>query len=56
VSVVNNPDRELVALPEHIVASSDGWVLDRAERWVNLASLGAPHSMWHIDLACDADE
>lgn len=33
----NNPDK-LLADSEHIVVSSDAWILDRAERWLNLAS------------------
>ncbi|WP_299272149.1 DUF434 domain-containing protein [uncultured Psychroserpens sp.] len=31
----NNPDKRL-AESEHIVVSSDAWVLDRAKRWLNL--------------------
>ena len=33
----NNPDK-LLAESNHIVVSSDAWVLDRAERWLNLAA------------------
>lgn len=33
----NNPD-QLLAESNHIVVSSDAWILDRAERWTNLAS------------------
>jgi hypothetical protein len=36
VILANNPDRELVG-DERVVVSSDSWVLDRAEKWANLA-------------------
>jgi hypothetical protein len=33
----NNPDK-LLAESDHLVVSSDAWVLDRAERWLNLSA------------------
>ncbi|WP_428262549.1 DUF434 domain-containing protein [Haliangium sp.] len=36
VELVDNPDRALVARPEATVASSDAWVLDQAEAWLDL--------------------
>lgn len=40
VTLVNNPDRELAEqqLPETIIVSSDGWVLDHAHQWFNLGA------------------
>ncbi|WGD35879.1 DUF434 domain-containing protein [Olleya sp. YS] len=37
VILENNPDKVL-AESEHIVVSSDAWVLDRADRWLNLGA------------------
>lgn len=37
VELVNNPDRDLVALPDDtVVVSSDSWVLDHCGHWCNL--------------------
>lgn len=36
IELVNNPDRRLVELSEAVTASSDGWVLDHCDRWVNV--------------------
>ena len=36
IELVNNPDRTMVELPNTISVSSDGWVLNRSEQWVNL--------------------
>nr|WP_321233850.1 DUF434 domain-containing protein [uncultured Psychroserpens sp.] len=38
----NNPDKVL-AESEHIVVSSDAWVLDRAKRWLNLGACIIEH-------------
>ncbi len=38
IELVNNPDQELARHPEHILISSDRWILDQAERWFNLAA------------------
>lgn len=57
VELDHNPDREL-AETEAVVASSDGWVLDRCARWTDLvgAVIGSrvPEA-WVLDLAV-ADE
>jgi hypothetical protein len=50
VEVVNNPDRELVAMTEAIVATSDSWILDNSQRWVDLSSMFQPESLWLLDL------
>jgi hypothetical protein len=45
-------DRELVR-SEMLVASSDGWVLDHAARWIDLPSLLAERErlpLWRVDL------
>jgi hypothetical protein len=54
VELVNNPDRVLVgASAKTVVASSDGWVIDRADSWIDLPGLiiteGLPEA-WLIDL------
>jgi hypothetical protein len=37
VELVNNPDRDLVALPDEVViVTSDSWVLDHGGTWCNL--------------------
>lgn len=41
----HNPDK-ILAQSEHIVVSSDAWILDRAERWLNLAAYLINH---HIE-------
>ncbi|MCT4629714.1 DUF434 domain-containing protein, partial [Winogradskyella sp.] len=41
----NNPDK-LLAESKDIVVSSDAWILDRAERWLNLGAYIIEH---HID-------
>jgi hypothetical protein len=33
----HNPDK-MLAQSKHIVVSSDAWIIDRAARWLNLAS------------------
>ncbi|WP_299333054.1 DUF434 domain-containing protein [uncultured Psychroserpens sp.] len=38
----NNPDK-LLAESEHVVVSSDAWILDRAERWLNLSAYMIEH-------------
>lgn len=50
VEVVNSPDRELVAMTDAIVASSDSWILDHARRWMDLGSLFGGESLWLLDL------
>ncbi|MEL6671479.1 MAG: DUF434 domain-containing protein [Bacteroidota bacterium] len=52
IDLVNNPDKEVVALEKAIAVSSDGWVLDHAHRWFNLhrVILGDLESAWIIDL------
>ena len=50
VEVVNNPDRELAEMTGAIVATSDSWILDAAERWVDLASMFQPETLWLLDL------
>ena len=37
VDLVYNPDK-LLAESEHVVVSSDGWILDRAKEWFNLGA------------------
>ena len=36
ITLHHNPDK-LLAESKDIVVSSDAWILDRAERWVNLS-------------------
>lgn len=53
IALVYNPDRELVAAGDHVVASSDGWVLDHCGGWIDLpgaviAAAAAP--LWLVDL------
>lgn len=36
IELVNNPDKNLVQLPNTVSVSSDGWVLNRSESWYNL--------------------
>jgi len=50
--VVNNPDADLRA-GTAVVASSDAWVLDGADRWCNLAfevAVTAAGNPWMVDL------
>ncbi len=54
VEVVNNPDRELVAMTGAIVATSDSWILDNSDRWVDLSSMFQPESLWLLDLQLGA--
>lgn len=37
ITLENNPDKVL-AQSEHLVVSSDAWVLDRSKRWLNLGA------------------
>tara|TARA_R110002073_G_scaffold303128_2_gene471220 strand:- start:3806 stop:4513 length:708 start_codon:yes stop_codon:yes gene_type:complete len=54
VEVVNNPDRELAELRDAIVATSDSWILDNAQRWVDLSSMFQPETLWLLDLCTPA--
>jgi hypothetical protein len=37
ILLVNNPDKELIALPDEVVVvSSDSWILDDGGSWCNL--------------------
>jgi len=38
IELVNNPDRAIIELIDHIAITADGWVLDRAENWFNLSA------------------
>lgn len=38
VELVNNPDQVLADRHEHILISSDRWILDQADRWFNLTA------------------
>lgn len=49
VELVNNPDKVLVKNCK-IVVSSDGWVIDHAENWFNLASYLITHEMENLDI------
>ena len=42
VELLNSPDRKL-ARSKNIVISSDGWILDRVEKWFNLAGYLIEH-------------
>lgn len=44
VEVVSNPDQELVK-STNIVISSDGWILDKAEKWYNLGAYLIEHKI-----------
>lgn len=37
VELVNSPDKTLVGTSDAVVLSSDGWILDQAAQWANLA-------------------
>jgi len=37
IELVNNPDKSIVELSNHIVISADGWVIDHSESWFNLS-------------------
>lgn len=55
-SLVNNPDKEIIKFPKKVVISSDGWVIDHAAVWFNLAKY-IVDKMEHpnlIDLASSA--
>lgn len=51
IALLDRVDPKLAA-SAHIVASSDSWILDRAERWVDLPALVAEYAaidLWLID-------
>ncbi len=37
IELVNNPDKSIIELKDHIVISADGWVLDHSNAWFNLS-------------------
>lgn len=56
VELVDNPDRCLVADAARVVASCDGWVLDRCARWVDLQGAvidAAVPGTWRVDLGVE---
>lgn len=44
IELLNSPDRKL-AKSKNIVITSDGWILDRAEKWFNLAMYLIDHQI-----------
>lgn len=53
VELVDNPDRELAAQREHVVASCDSWVLDHCARWLDLQGVvieAAGADTWLVNL------
>jgi len=51
--LVFNPDRELLKQGDWIVASSDGWILDRCTEWVDLPTFVVRANVsdaWAVDL------
>jgi hypothetical protein len=55
VALQDRVDPELAISP-HVVASSDSWILDRAQRWLDLPALVAEHAalqLWLVDFVRD---
>jgi hypothetical protein len=51
IDLVNNPDKEL-ASSEHIVVSSDAWILDRAQKNTNLVAYLIDHYIQKANIIC----
>lgn len=49
VEVVDNPDKDLVQMTDAVVASTDSWILDHSEAWVDLGEGISHDALWLVD-------